>query len=80
MLIPSMISPPTSMKTPADSRDVDKVQSTPEAVVPAKSTTTVRDPVKGVRDSTSLCVSDQVVRHTDVASLLPCIEFKIHGG
>ena len=73
-------SPLTPTKTPANSRDVDEMQSTPEAVDSTKTTTTVRDSEKGVRVSTSSCVSDQVVRLTDVVSLLPRREFKIHGG
>lgn len=74
------LSPPTLTKTLTNSRDVDEGQSTLEAAIPAKYFTTARDSVKGVRVSPSSFVSDQVVRLTDVASLLPRREFKIHGG
>ena len=54
------ISSPISTKTLITGSDVDKVQSTSEAPLQAKSTTPVRDSVKGASVSTSLCVSDQV--------------------
>lgn len=58
-------------------RNVNEAQSAAEASIQVKS---VRESVKGVRVSTSSGVSDQVVRLSDVASLLPRREFKVHGG
>lgn len=50
------------------------------AIGMARSTPPIRDFVKDFGVSTSSCVSKQIVRFTDVASLLPHREFKIHGG
>lgn len=61
-------------------RNVNEAQSAAEASIQVKSATAVRESVKGVRVSTSSGISDQVVRLSDVASLLPCREFKVHGG
>lgn len=72
------VASPTHIRTSTSRGEVDGAQST--STVPARSTTSARDPVKGVRVSTSSYVSDQVVRLTDVASLLTRREFKIHGG
>ncbi|KAJ8345973.1 hypothetical protein SKAU_G00301660 [Synaphobranchus kaupii] len=49
--------------------DVDEAPSPPETVVPTKTTTPVRDSVRGDRVSTSSCVSDQVAGHRAVGCL-----------